>query len=64
VRCGLAVIGTLGVLEEAAVRGLLELPEALEQLQRTNARIDSALIQAALQREKIRKQRLTDQNSS
>jgi predicted nucleic acid-binding protein len=29
----LAVIGTLGVLEEAAVRGLLDLPRALARLQ-------------------------------
>ncbi len=49
-RCGLAVIGTIGLLDQAAGRGLIDLPKALERLQQTNARLDPQLIQAALDR--------------
>jgi predicted nucleic acid-binding protein len=49
-RCGVAVIGTIGLLEQAAVRGLLDLPAALERLRQTNIRLDPQLIQAALER--------------
>jgi hypothetical protein len=38
------------------VRGLLALPEAIAQLQQTNARLDAALILAALERDRARKQ--------
>ena len=53
--CGLAVVGTIGVLEQAAVRGLIELPQTMERLRQTNARIDAELIRAALDRDKARK---------
>lgn len=53
-RCGLAVIGTIGLLEQAAVRKMLDLPTALERLQQTNARLDPQLIQAALDRSRNR----------
>ncbi len=53
-QCGLSVIGTLGLLEQAAVRGWIDLPKALEQLRQTNARIDPQLIEAALERLKSR----------
>ena len=43
-RSALRVIGTLGVLKEAAHRGLLNFSEALEKLQATNFRISRALI--------------------
>ena len=56
IHCGLAVIGTIGLLEQAAVRGLLELPDTMERLRKTNARLDPELIRAALERDKARKQ--------
>lgn len=56
IRCGLAVIGTIGLLEQAAARGLLELPDTMERLRQTNARLAPELIRAALQRDKARKQ--------
>jgi predicted nucleic acid-binding protein len=56
IHCGLAVIGTIGLLEQAAARGLLELPDAMERLRQTNARLDPELIRTALERDKARKQ--------
>lgn len=53
-RCGLAVVGTIGLLEQAAVRGLLDLPKTLDRLRETNARLDPKLIQAALDRNRMR----------
>lgn len=41
---GLAVTGTLGVLDAAARRGLLELPEALAKLRRTSFRVQPGLL--------------------
>lgn len=52
--CGLAVIGTIGLLEQAAARGLLELEETIERLRHTNARLDPELIRLALERDKAR----------
>ena len=54
--CGLAVIGTIGLLEQAGARGLLELPAVLRCLQETNARLDPKLIIAVLERDKARRQ--------
>ena len=54
---GLIVTGTLGVLEAAAKRHLLHLPEVLEKLERTNFRIDPALVQEALKRDTQRIER-------
>ena len=54
-RRAMAVIGTLGVLERAAERGLLDLPSALTRLQATNFFVDDALIQEALARDATRK---------
>jgi predicted nucleic acid-binding protein len=56
-QCGLAVVGTIGLLEQAAARGLIELPLALARLRRTNVRLDPELINAALAREHARKQK-------
>jgi predicted nucleic acid-binding protein len=56
-QCGLAVVGTIGLLEQAAARGLIELPLALARLRRTNVRLDPELINAALARESARKQK-------
>ena len=54
--CGLAVVGTIGLLEQAAVRGLIDLPDVIARLQQTNVRIDPKLMLAALDRDKARKQ--------
>jgi predicted nucleic acid-binding protein len=51
---GLPVVGTLGLLERAAIRGWINLPLTLERLRQTNARIDVGLIEAALARHKAR----------
>jgi predicted nucleic acid-binding protein len=55
IHCGLAVVGTIGLLEQASARGLIELPTALARLRQTNARLDPELIHAALERDKARK---------
>jgi len=49
-RCGLKVTGTIGLLEAAAKRGLLDFAKAIQKLQVTNARLDEELIQAVLER--------------
>ncbi len=49
-RGGLRVAGTLAVLEHAAKRNLLDLPQALERLKLTNFRVAPRLIEAALKR--------------
>jgi predicted nucleic acid-binding protein len=56
IRRGLVVIGTIGILEQAAARGWLDLPQAAERLLRTNVRLDPDLIRGALERDKARKQ--------
>ena len=52
--CGLAVVGTIGVMEQAAAHGLINLPTALARLCQTNARLDPELIRAALARDQAR----------
>ncbi|SPF48380.1 conserved hypothetical protein [Candidatus Sulfopaludibacter sp. SbA4] len=47
---GLRVTGTLGVLGEAAARGLVELAPAIDRLRKTNFRYSPALLKAALDR--------------
>lgn len=47
---GLRVTGTLGVLGEAATRGLIDLPNAIEALSGTNFRCAPALLKAMLER--------------
>ena len=42
---GLTVIGTLGLLGEAARRNLLDLPQALADLQATNFHVSPELIE-------------------
>ena len=51
---GLPVIGTLGILEQAAIRGLIDLPKVVERLQQTTARLDATLVEAILERHKAR----------
>lgn len=55
-QCGLAVIGTVGLLEQASVRGLIDLVDVIGVLQQTNARLDPKLVQTAIERERVRKQ--------
>lgn len=54
-RCGLPVIGTLAVLEQASARGFLDLPQARDRLRQTNARLDPDLLRASPQRDALRK---------
>jgi predicted nucleic acid-binding protein len=53
-QCGLAVVGTLGLIEQASIRGLIDLPSVIGQFQKTNIRLDAKLIQAVLQRHQAR----------
>lgn len=52
---GLLVIGTIGVLEDAAREGLLDLKPVLERLATTNIRLSPELIADALERDRVRK---------
>lgn len=45
---GIAIIGTVGILDDAAEQGLINLAEAIAQLQQTNFRISRRIIQALL----------------
>ena len=45
---GLAVIGTLGILDDAATQGFIDLLETIAQLQKTNFRVSRRIIQALL----------------
>lgn len=47
---GLRVAGLLGLLVEAANRGLIDLPAAIEKLTKTSFRYSPALIKTALER--------------
>jgi predicted nucleic acid-binding protein len=51
---GFAVVGTLGVLDAAARRGLVDLEEALERLRKTTFRRTEELFDAMLKRHKGR----------
>ncbi|MBV9505320.1 MAG: DUF3368 domain-containing protein [Acidobacteriia bacterium] len=55
----LPVIGTLGVLEQAAKLKLLDLPAALAKLKRTIFRADPKLLRVFLERDVPRKERST-----
>ena len=48
--CSLRVTGTLGLLEEAWARGILDLARAVDGLRRTNFRYSPALLKAVLDR--------------
>ena len=48
---GVETTGTLGVLEAASVRRLLDLPDAISRLRETNFRVDQALIDDLLARD-------------
>lgn len=49
---GIAIIGTLGILDDAADQGLVNLAEAIVQLQQTNFRVSRRIIQALLNKPK------------
>jgi predicted nucleic acid-binding protein len=51
---GLAVAGTLGVLELAAEKGFLSLPTAIAELRRTTFRAPERLIAEMLRRDQLR----------
>jgi predicted nucleic acid-binding protein len=57
-RCGLAVMGTLRVLELAAERGLLDFPAAIARLAETSFHLPSQLVQDMLSRDADRKKPL------
>jgi len=54
----LTVTGTLGVLERAAERGLIDLPRTLARLVTTTFRVRDELIQGMLTRDAARKRPL------
>ena len=56
-RRGLTVTGTIGVLETAAIRGLIDLPSVLAQLQATTFYASQHLYDAVLARDAVRKSR-------
>lgn len=45
---GIPIIGTLGILDDAASQGLINLAETIAQLQQTNFRVSRHIIQALL----------------
>ncbi len=56
-RLGLIVTGTLGVLDRAAERGLIELVPAIARLRQTNFRIDPSLLDRLLAADGRRKRK-------
>jgi len=53
---GLMVAGTLNILEAAALRGMVDLPNALRKLQQTNFRAPADLVGLLLERDAERKE--------
>jgi len=56
-RRNLRITGTLGVLNDAAARGWVDLPSALERLRQTTFRASPRLLQSFLDRDAERKKR-------
>ena len=54
-RLGLVVTGTLGVLDRAAERGLIDLASVIASLRQTNFRVDPALLDRLLAADRRRK---------
>lgn len=52
---GLLITGTVGILEEAAVRGFLNLSEALQKLSNTNFRISTDVVRELMKRDVARR---------
>jgi predicted nucleic acid-binding protein len=49
-RSGLSVVGSLGILEEAARRGLIDIEQKIKELEETNFRASQALYRSVLER--------------
>jgi len=60
---GLRAMGTVGVLEQAAIQGLLNLPEMLGRLLTTHFRILPSLINEVLARDAERQQRASQEEA-
>lgn len=60
---GLAVAGTIAVLEQTAARELIELPEVLCRFIATNFRIAPEVIEDALERDRVRRAQRRAQES-
>lgn len=56
-RLGLAVVGTLGILDRAAERGLIELAPVIARLRQTNFRVDPALLEQLLAADALRRRK-------
>lgn len=54
-RLGVATMGTIGILEVAAGRDLVALPEVLAKLRETSCFVTEEIIEAALQRDAARR---------
>lgn len=54
-RRNLTVVGTLGILDRAAERGLLDLPDVLARLEQTSFRATPMLLKSLLERDAKRK---------
>lgn len=58
---GIAITGTLGVLDRAGERGLLDLPRTIDELQATSIHLSDRLVRCLLgrheQRQKLKRQR-------
>ncbi len=54
---GLTVIGTLGLIERAAEKNLIELHPVIAKLRQTNFFISPELLDAALQRDRLRREK-------
>ena len=54
---GLLVIGTLGVIEEADRKGLLEFESSLQRLRATNFRVSAVIAEEIISRVKARKKK-------
>jgi predicted nucleic acid-binding protein len=63
-RFGLFVTGTLGVLEIAADKQLLALPQAIAALRQTSFRVSQRVLDEVLQRDRDRKRRLAQEPES
>jgi len=61
-RRSLRVIGTLGVLDNAAERGLIDLPRIIERLTQTTFRASPELVQSFLDRDAARNQQRQEQD--
>ena len=57
-RMGLPVTGTLGILDLAAQRGLVDFAQAVEQLRQTNFRVPQAILGALMEAHRERRGRV------